>query len=42
MALGGRREAAGYHCALVWKKMPQKDVEEVVDLMKFRIFIEEC
>uniref|UniRef100_A0A0N5ADX9 SSD domain-containing protein n=1 Tax=Syphacia muris TaxID=451379 RepID=A0A0N5ADX9_9BILA len=28
MALGGRREAAGYHCALVWKKMPEKDIEQ--------------
>lgn len=29
MALGGKREAAGYHCVFVWKKMPKKVVEEV-------------
>lgn len=28
MALGGKREAAGYHCVFVWKKMPQKMIEQ--------------
>lgn len=28
MALGGKREAVGYHCIFVWKKMPKKIVEE--------------
>ncbi|KAF8383096.1 ptr-15 [Pristionchus pacificus] len=28
MALGARREAAGYHCVMVWKKMPQKDIDQ--------------
>ncbi|MFH4978057.1 hypothetical protein AB6A40_004766 [Gnathostoma spinigerum] len=26
MAIGGRREAAGYHCVMVWKKLPDKDI----------------
>ena len=29
MVLGARREAAGYHCVMVWKRMPKKDIEEV-------------
>uniref|UniRef100_F1KV12 Patched domain-containing protein 3 n=1 Tax=Ascaris suum TaxID=6253 RepID=F1KV12_ASCSU len=28
MALGGKREAAGYHCILVWKKMPEDQIQE--------------
>ncbi|VDM41707.1 unnamed protein product [Toxocara canis] len=28
MALGGKREAAGYHCILVWKKMPEEQIQE--------------
>ncbi|CAG9538153.1 unnamed protein product [Cercopithifilaria johnstoni] len=28
MALGGKREAVGYHCIFVWKKMPKEIVEE--------------
>uniref|UniRef100_A0A915PMR3 SSD domain-containing protein n=1 Tax=Setaria digitata TaxID=48799 RepID=A0A915PMR3_9BILA len=28
MALGGKREAAGYHCIFVWRKMPKKMIEE--------------
>ena len=32
MVLGARREAAGYHCVMVWKRMPKKDIEEVNNL----------
>ncbi|VDN01759.1 unnamed protein product [Thelazia callipaeda] len=28
MVLGGKREAAGYHCVFVWKKMPQEVIEQ--------------
>uniref|UniRef100_A0A914RDS3 Patched family protein n=1 Tax=Parascaris equorum TaxID=6256 RepID=A0A914RDS3_PAREQ len=28
MALGGKREAAGYHCIFVWKKMPEEQIQE--------------
>ncbi|VDN36338.1 unnamed protein product [Gongylonema pulchrum] len=28
MALGGKREAAGYHCVFVWKKLPQSMIEQ--------------
>lgn len=26
MALGGKREAAGYHCIFVWRKMPKEQI----------------
>ncbi|KAI6191789.1 Patched domain-containing protein 3 [Aphelenchoides bicaudatus] len=26
MALGGKREAAGYHCIFIWKKMPKEAI----------------
>ncbi|TKR80372.1 hypothetical protein L596_014455 [Steinernema carpocapsae] len=26
MALGGRREAAGYHCVFVWRRMPKDEI----------------
>jgi hypothetical protein len=29
MSLGGKREAAGYHCIFIWKKMPKEAISKV-------------